>query len=256
MDSTAKTKAAESLLLTLVSVRVLRLSVSVHEPDCGPASSCPKKPECDLMQTSEVKLRIIQGHRQVQSWKWAWHPHYPQLSTHQPGASLSPHSQWDMFQLANLTNCLLCPSLPLPSPVPYSALLNAFFYPSYFSRFLPWCVSCMSCVCSKAQISERYQARFHWAIKLNNGVCVLLSASAFNFFRVVGGEPVVRMEMTSINKVEKRSKSYYATCVCMFYLLQHCDAARAHLTSWWPVKKVASLAIQQTRWGIFGFIVL
>lgn len=63
MDSTAKTKAAESLLLTLVSVRVLRLSVSVHEQDCGPASSCPKKPECDLMQTSEVKLRIIQGHR-------------------------------------------------------------------------------------------------------------------------------------------------------------------------------------------------
>lgn len=138
MDSTAKTKAAESLLLTLVSVRVLRLSVSVHEQDCGPASSCPKKPECDLMQTSEVKLRIIQGHRQVQSWKWAWHPHYPQLSTHQPGASLSPHSQWDMFQLANLTNCLLCPSLPLPSAsVPYSALLNAFFLSLLFFPVSP-----------------------------------------------------------------------------------------------------------------------
>lgn len=231
MDSTAKTKAAESLLLTLVSVCVLRLSVSVHEQDCGPASSCPKKPECDLMQTSEVKLRIIQGHRQVPSWKWAWHPHYPQLSTRQPGASLSPHSQWDMFQLANLTNCPLCPSLPLPSPsIPYSALLNAFFYPSFFPRFLPWCVSCMSCVCSKAQISERYQARFHWAIKLNNGVCVLLSASAFNFFRVVGGEPVVRMEMTSINKVEKRSKSYYATCVCRCFISSNTVMLPEHIS--------------------------
>lgn len=150
---------------------------------------------------------------------------------HQPGASLSPHSQWDMFQLANLTNCLLCPSLPLPSAsVPYSALLNAFFYPSYFSRFLPWCVSCMSCGCSKAQISERYQARFHWAIKLNNGVCVLLSASAFNFFRVVGGEPVVRMEMTSINKVEKRSKSYYATCVCRCFISSNTVMLPEHIS--------------------------
>lgn len=40
----------------------------------------------------------------------------------------------------------------------------------------------------------------------------------------------------------------------MFYLLQHCDAARAHLTSWWPVKKVASPAIQQKLWGISFWI--
>lgn len=42
--------AFESLPVTLVSVCVLWLPVSVHVQDCGPASSCPTKRECRLIQ--------------------------------------------------------------------------------------------------------------------------------------------------------------------------------------------------------------
>lgn len=88
-------------------------------------------------------------------------PRYPQLSTRQPAASTSLHSLWDMLQLANLTSYLLCPSLPQYCFYPVSAELNALFIPPFFSLAVSsGCVSCVCCVCSKAPISERYQADF------------------------------------------------------------------------------------------------
>lgn len=69
-------------------------------------------------------------------------------------------------------------------------------YP-FFSLLSPVGVFSVCVVCLfKGTDLRDISGRFQWAIKLNNDVFVWLSAAAFNFFRVVGWEPEVRMKMT------------------------------------------------------------
>lgn len=127
--------AFESLLLTLVSVcscgcRSVNMCSSLALPPLALQSESAAWYRGERWDQASSR-----GHCQTQSWSWAATrcPRYPQLSTREPAASSLLHSLWEMLQLANLTSCLLCPSLPF---LPLSAELNALFIPFMWVRFL------------------------------------------------------------------------------------------------------------------------